>query len=536
MKVMITKLEPCLWVFAMAALSFFSVHRDGVRFSNDSYQYLSVAEQIRTAGKIATSIVHFDTERARAQLPAPETTFPPGYSAAIDSLAWTHLSPEESARLISLAGMLTVVPLLWYAAGLFGVTMALRRIAVGAWVLNSQAIGYSGFVLSEGLFTAVLLVVIVLLIFSELGDRITNRLAVPVAIALIGLSYWIRYAAILVAASLAVYACWLAVRRDSRAALWFASLPLCFGPIACAMIRNSRIAGTWRGGNDLVVHRSLLHICIVFVKQSYLLLFGSIKATEVLGIVVACLVLAILFTLIASAKNLLKPVLLRSPVPLLITLLAGYSAGMFYLGTHTVISFDARYFIPIVPEFILLCAAVFSRYWLAASKRQIRQRVRLLATAAMLGYVFLNLYDLTSTRYVSIHIPLTAFYNEPTSGGIPLKNWVDTRIPPQTPVLATDGQATAYVLHHPTISTVEPAYSARRWDEEEVRRTMSTYHAKYLITYPGLSSEQEESQFLRSLNEGEHPSWLVPTVRTANVEIFEMLTPPDSTVTSQARP
>ena len=92
------KLEPCLWVLVMAALGLFSVHSAGVRIYNDSYQYLSVAEVIRTQGKIATSIVFFDTERARGILPAPETTAPPGYPVAIDSLLWAHLSPETYDR------------------------------------------------------------------------------------------------------------------------------------------------------------------------------------------------------------------------------------------------------------------------------------------------------------------------------------------------------------------------------------------------------------------------------------------------------
>ena len=77
-------------MFAMALLSIVYVHSKGVRLSNDAYQYLSIAENLRTRGKIATSIVHFDTERARGRLPAPETTFPPGYSLAL-ILSYGHV-------------------------------------------------------------------------------------------------------------------------------------------------------------------------------------------------------------------------------------------------------------------------------------------------------------------------------------------------------------------------------------------------------------------------------------------------------------
>ena len=84
---------------------------------------------------------------------------------------------------------------------------------------------------------------------------------------------------------------------------------------------------------------------------------------------------------------------------------------------------------------------------------------------------------------------------------------------------------TAYALHRPTISIAPRQFSSRIWDENQVRETMSTYHAKYLITYSGLFSddapEQQQSPFLRSLIAGEHHSSLSPVVRTPHVTIFE---------------
>jgi hypothetical protein len=535
------KLEPCLWVLVMAALGLFSVHSAGVRIYNDSYQYLSVAEVIRTQGKIATSIVFFDTERARGILPAPETTAPPGYPVAIDSLLWTHLSPETAALLISFCSTLSVIPLLWWGAGLVGKTVGVRRVAVAAWVLNAQAIGFSSSILSEGLFTTALLAAVVLLIFSECSDNTTARRAVPAAMALIGLSYGIRYAAILVVPGLIVFICWLAARRNSRFWLWLWSLPICLGPIAYVMIRNLHIAGTWRGGNDLAVHNSLWSVLRAFIAVCYLLPFGTARATLGLGVCIAVVILAILVLLFTSGRNKGNGVLLRSPVPLLFFLVTGYCTGLIYLGTSTMISFNTRYFLPIYPEFILLCTVVVIHYWLAASEPGIRRTVRLLGAIAMFGYAFLNIYSIYHFSLVPKHVTLLALFAEPTPDGVPLKRWVDSRIPAEAPVLATDGQATAYILHRPTIAMAEQAFSKRRWDEKEVQQTMSTYHAKYLIIYPGLSPEdspeQQESQFLLSLIDGEHPSWLIPMVRTLHVAIFEMrTTDQDISITGRMRP
>ena len=447
--------------------------------------------------------------------------------------------------------MASVVPLLWWGAGLAGVTAGLRRVAIAAWVLNGQAIFFSSYILSEGLFTAIVFAAVVLLIFSEHSDRAAARFAVPAAMALLSVSYLIRYAAILVVAGIIVYAGWLAIRRDSRFWLWLSSLPICLAPIVCVMIRNLHIAGTWKGGNDVVVHHSFRSVLLASIQVGYLLPFGPVsrarlatasgRATFAVGVCIAMTLLAIAVIVFASGKKAGIRVLLRSPVPLLFTLLAGYGAGMFYLGIHTVISFGTRYFVPMYPEFILLCSAVLTHYWLATSEPGIRRAIPLFATIAMFCCASLNLYNLDHFSIPSHYAKLVAFFAEPTPDGTPLRRWVDDMIPANAPVVATSGQATGYFLHRPTISTVDQAMSARRWSEDEVQQTMATYHARYLITYPGLTPEyaleQQESQFLHGLSEGKHPSWLVPMVRTPDVAIYGMQTTAQGdSLTSRARP
>src|ERR1019366_7663969 len=68
--------------------------------SNDSYQYLDVAEHFRHDHQLATSLVYFDTERSYGRIPAPLTTFAPGYPVVV---AITSLSSdlEDAARGLS---------------------------------------------------------------------------------------------------------------------------------------------------------------------------------------------------------------------------------------------------------------------------------------------------------------------------------------------------------------------------------------------------------------------------------------------------
>src|SRR5262249_42123090 len=69
-------------------------------FSNDSYQYLAVAETLKRNHRVATSLVYFDTERSHGQIPAPLTTFPPGYPIVVGLTGiWADL--ETTGRIVS---------------------------------------------------------------------------------------------------------------------------------------------------------------------------------------------------------------------------------------------------------------------------------------------------------------------------------------------------------------------------------------------------------------------------------------------------
>jgi hypothetical protein len=532
---LLCKIEVCLWMIVLVLLGVSSTLRTGKRFYNDSYQYLSVAKNLRTRGRIATSIVHFDTERARQVLPAPETTFPPGYSIALNSLLWAHLTPENAAWLVSLLSLLSTVPLLWFGAGVLGAPNGLRRVAVASFVFNAQVAEFSASILSEGLFTALVFLGVTLLIFSERTSGRRARITVVSGMALIGLSYWVRYAALLIVAGLVVYSCWLAVTRQRRFWLWLSSMALCLAIIAPGMIRNVLVAGTWRGGNNVVVHHSLMSVLHLFVGATYHLAFGDTKAPMDFGIVLSILASLMAVTVLLIARfyrNRIDDQPQQPPFPvLLLMLVLAYCAGMIYLGVNTMISFGTRMFVPIFPEVILLGAAVLGHLWHTTPlNTRLRWALPLLTFTAIFAYGAENISALLRSTYVAPHAVIAAAFEELTPDGTTLGVWISRNIPVDAPVVAIDGQATSYVLHRPTISLVDREFTSVNWDEATVRRTMLTYSARYLITYPGLSEraapEQEEFPFLHELSEGKHPSWLSPIMRTPHVAIFELGMPP----------
>ncbi len=519
--------EVWLWFLAMVVACLLVMRGVEGKLYNDSYQYLSMAHNLRARGEIATSIIEFDTERSRGRIPAPATTVAPGYPVAICAVEWLRLSPEKAGLLVSLVSMAAVVPLLWLGSGLLAATRNMQRAVALCWVINAVAITIATSVISEGLFILLSLGGVVLLLYYEKSGE-GNRFVVPLGMALIGLSYWVRYAGVLLVAGLCVYTAWRVLFRRGQVILWISSLAVCLGIVACGMFRNLVISGTWRGGNDLVVHTPASKVLHDTASIGYHLFFGLSRPHLGIGIVISVMTaMAIGFVLREGAAKAAARLCSDPVVLLLLVLVGGYVSGMIYLGMTTMIisNYSPRYFLPILPEVFLLGAAVAAALWRLQTNARKRRMTVMLASVALCAYAGENIRDLQRYKYNPGHVMVARYFQEPLQESKPLADWVESHIPPESVVLATDGQASAYALKRKVISLVSPAMSHGKWDEQEVRRTMAAFHARYLIIYPGmpddLAPEQRDSAFLHSLAQGEHPSWLVMAARNSHVAILE---------------
>lgn len=525
---MLVQRELWIWFLAMVIACLLNMRGlEGVLY-NDSYQYLSMAHNLQNQGEIATSIIEFDTERSKGRVPAPATTVAPGYPVAIWAVDWTGLSPVKAGSLISVVSMAAVVPLLWLGSGLLGATRNMKRAVVLCWAMNSVVITLGTSVLSEGLFILLSCGGVVLLLYYEKAGGSSRNFAVPVGMALIGLSYCVRYAGVLVVAALCVYTAWRVLFRRDHVMLWISSLAGCLGIVTCGMIRNAVISGTWRGGNDLVVHTAASKVLHDTASSGYHLLFGLTSKHIGIGMVISAM--AVMLAGILLRRSVAKAAggfWNDSAIHLLFVLVGGYVAGMIYLGMTTMIIYDynPRYFLPILPEVLLLGAAVSAAVWPLQTDARKRRLIGVLVVVALSGYAVENIRALHNSGYYPGHLLVASYFREPTDESTPLEQWVKSHIPPDGIVLATDGQASAYALHRKMVSLVSPRMSHGRWDEQEVRQTMAAFHARYLITYPGmpyeLAPEQDDSPFLHSLLQGEHPSWLVVAAHNSHVAIFE---------------
>ncbi len=489
----------------------------GPQFFNDSYQYLSIAENLRHRLAIETSVVHFDDERARDRLPAPETTFPPGYPLLIWALSLGRLPPEWIGLLISLASAVGVLPLLRAAAMALDLPVRESRFILVLWAGSAQASLYGITLYAESVFT-VLCVAAVVLLLEHGRDEGAASWRVPVACLLAGAAFWMRYAGLFFVVAFHAHALVCVWRDRTRLTTWGVSLAACDALVALLMARNMAVAGTWTGGNARPVYRGAREVLHRVGVGLYELSLGSIRDPRSLPFGLFALLLclgvagaaALLLHEWASARR-VRIAATRDQYTLLLLCVVIYCGAMIYAGFTRQISLGARMFVPVFPGLALLAGLVGlpSPTWAAASRRW---WTSLFLAPLMVGYLGANAQSALGRPRVAEHRTVAEALALPMEGGRPLLQWLEETVPRDGIVLAVEGQATAYVLKRKTISAVGRLFTTLTWDEEQTRRTTRRFGANFVIVYPAVVAsggvDGLDSRLFRDLAARRPPDWL----------------------------
>jgi len=510
-------------ILALALLA----HTGTAAFRNDGYQYLSLADNIRHGNGIKTSIIYYDIERSPGTIPAPMTTFPPGYSILTAIVSMAGISPEISAVGISLLSF-ALLPLI---AGLTvppGIRPWAFRTVMGLLAVNSSLLAMADSIATDALFTFV--VAAAILCFSRaLGTTKDSGLAWQICgWLLIGASYWIRYAGVFMVAGLIAFFSFEAVFRHGRRTLLHLSTSiLALGAVGANMTRNAAISGSWRGGvAKRGIHLGLFSLRPLAVAL-YHALFGEPKAKANMGILLVAGGLAgLLFLAIRRWRQLRggKPKLAPAYWMLWVLILA-YCAGMVYADSTMVISFNTRYLVPLLPLLFLLAA-----YLLPAIESTAQKPVYLTCIALVLtGYFACHMRALIHYVPSVPHEEVLRAFGGGVSGGDDLTAWVNANLPPGGVITATDGQATAYALRRPTLCVIDPLFTSEIWDRSRLLKEMQRFQSDYLIIYPGLPAEaapvQQESPLIRGLLAGRPSDGLQVAARNNSVIVLRRVRP-----------
>ncbi|MEX2302396.1 MAG: hypothetical protein WD733_15750 [Bryobacterales bacterium] len=527
-------------LLAFAVVTLNCVRLGGPILADDSFQYLSIAENLAAGNGIRTSIVHFDTERSHGELPAPMTWFPAGYPAAMAVLSLMGI-PRHWAGFgvssLSLAALVLVIAWLcsWYRLSALATRLVLFLLIANSWTLL-----YSGGVLTESVFTAVSIgAIAVLAAVSEQTGKPgqANRIGLwALCGLLIGISSWARYAGVFLYASLGLFLAIEVVlggRRDLRGPI--AAVVTATIPLAVLLLRNVLLVGNWRGGNSIDSSTSVPELVRDAFVTAYELFFGELVrarfgVAEVLVVLSAGVCgIVVIRTALKHREAIARELAGRPSLLPVLTYVGVYIGALVYLSFFSQLGFSYRYCYPFLPLLLVLIGLLVA---VAAPhmRRSLSGRAAAAAAVALLGcYVFLNVRNTLqpwSSGSLFADRRVTVYFEAPMPSGGSLRSWMEANVPADRAIAAANGQATAYVLRRKTVSMIAHDNSAYTWEEREVREVMTRFRADFLILYPQAPSRaapqvQNESKFLGALAQGRKTAkWLLLAAENPFVKVF----------------
>ncbi len=529
----LTNTERTIWgilLFALVALKLHGVWQPAL--GNDSYLYLSVAQNTHSGEFAKTSIVHFDVERSFGVIPAPMVSFPPGYPTALAALELVGLDGESAGLVVSLLSALATVYLLGALAESLALHSSAARALLALYVFNAATLLYSSTVLSEGLFTALVTGGTVALVIGR-NEVDSTRWRWLLGGLLFGLAYWVRYAGLFMIVGLGcvtVAAVFLDRRR--RITEGFVLATVCACTIAgCGLGRNLREGGHWDGGRAKVVHASAIAVAAETVRAANSLAFGpgqwsSTALWRLLAI--ACVVFAVAVVCVPLSRARVQARLLTQPegaIRDLLILIVVYVAAMFHAGMSTANSFSDRMFVPIMPLILVVLVATWQRGFLGADVRYSWRRRVLVVLAVGFGlYATLNVAVFLSSSYANAAQEVARVDEFANDQGRSAADAIIALAGRDGVLMANFGQATGYYYQRRTVSLISPDYSDLAWTEGAVHDAMRQYQVCALILRLKVGGAGEHdllgSDFLKSLSVREPPDWLETVFRDDGVMVF----------------
>jgi MFS family permease len=500
---------------------------------NDSYQYLSVAQnqQLGLIGR--TSLVHWDEERAHGVVPAHLTNFPIGYPVLVGALQATGMSGESAGLAISLLAALGSVLVLDLLARRAGVGLLGRQVALALFATSSITAAFASSVMSEASFTLAVLAGLGLVAMAlPLRDGARGSLLPAVAGGLLlGLSYWLRYAGLFMLLGLLAVAAWAWVtgRRSLHRPVLVA-----FAAGACivlpGMLRNVMLTESWRGGNVRVVVHPLAEILRDYLRATRDLLMArslDMPAGRVLAVLLlALLVVAGVIALRQARTPADRDAAQRGDATvamLLAIVVLTYVACLGYAASRTVIERSVRYFFPLLPLLLVLLGWGVTSVERRLPDRTRRRRWSALWIAIVAVFAVLHVSTFYRRTPLQQHEAVAARLAAPTTSGVSARELILEQLGSDGCLMANAGQATGYVLRHPAVSLIGLENGGFEWDEARVHETMRRFSVKALVVYrvgtDGVADELP-SAFLKRLAAGDAPAWLRKAGEAAAVVVY----------------
>jgi hypothetical protein len=538
-------LAEILFWCAIGATVFFLSHSraNGPRFLEDSYQYISVASNLAHGHGLRTSIIHYDTERAHGTIPAVMTTFPPGYPALIAAVASFGLTLEMAAVFLVAVSFLLLLPLIAMVAAWMGISTWATRMTLALVACNAQASFYSTAILTESVFAALSCGALFLYIRHEqlwsaqhgIGAVPGNFRYAAAASTLVAAGSLVRYAGLFLFLTVAVYYGVQLFRRRDRTSLAVFTIASAGGiPIGALFVRNMLLTGSWQGGNTKIVNNPIMPVLKQFGRAMFHIFCGEDLEFH---LTLTTLALAVstftLFSLavigIIRSNSLRHRVRLPAGLQIILLYLVVYTGALIYLGAHSDITFNSRYFYPLMPLLYLLLALCADRIQAPTGYQVLRAGFACSWVVVAVSLAIINVQNARAQEPVGLHRDIALRFARVSDSGVPLRQWFGSNVPKDAVLVAAAGQPTAYALNRETVSLIKPSLSDMEWGESALHEVMRKYRARFLLLYPLAGrdvADEQASPFLKALLTGPPPTWLHLAAENLDVRVFQLASEP----------
>lgn len=506
-----------LLALGVCAQVLYSLHAHAPILTQDSYQYLDAASHFLSEGRLVTSVAHFDEQVHWGRLPIPFTHFGMGYPLAIAALGRLGIPLAVAGLLLSIAGYLLVIWLLWKCCLSLEFGRWTATLVCLLWTLNSYALEAGANVMTEALFTT-LLTTLCMLIAGDLHDGAAVPMRFLLMGAITGATYVLRQAGLFLIPPVLLYLGWRSL-RDPRVRRWAAASGLiAVGCAATVILRNIILTGSWNGGFSDSRHAPRAAVLAEIAKAPYHILVGS-RTKAHFDIWAALLLLsgaALAGMALAALRRRREPALPTSGCEAWVwiaLLTAAYAGGVLLAALTTIASSVERFYFPLLPVMLLMVGALVQ---LAGRSG------RIVSVVLVLAVVAINAKNLILLHPAQQHAIAADLLAEQVQPGISVRRAIENLMPANGTLFATNGQAVHYLLHRPVVSVLES--SNRAWDESDVRSLMRRFHAGYFLVFPGAQTkfvpEQESTPFLHALAAGQSTGWLSVAARSRGTILY----------------
>ena len=515
--------------------------------SRDGAQYLSIAQNLATGDGNSTSVIFYEKHYQQNRVPAPQTTFPPGYPFAVAAIVSLGIPADNAGFAVSLFSFSASVFLLFSLMRLTDINIKVAAGMSVAWALLTLNYYMVLDTISESLFIALTLgSVLAFCKASAISNDLRRTVLLVVAGGLAAAAFTVRYAGLFFVLALGTVGLleWFRRKQYMNFKAIIALLIMPVVVVATLFLRNYLLVGDLFGGPRINIVQPLLLV----IKQFYWSLGGifGLSASGLLAgqpaeiflalLILSCLVLFFLFRhSIRFDGSRLRSVLSQRVTLISLVYLVVGVVFLAYIGlTSKSDPPSARFVLPLVPFMMIVAAATVPS---GSHDGRMPRFVRLTPVVLLAAmYIFGQLAVLRDfsddlgpgSPERIVHAAL----NEQAPGGTVRTLILSNYKPTGNPVLSNESQLLSVALKVPTLGLTAAIYTTRIWDQDNVVQLLCAYDVRVLLLFPELLDNQDalwsNYVFFRELLHQPLPEWLELDYQSPTVRVYSVNRSQDS--------